>query len=543
MASVLLENGVQQGDTVIIFMPMIPEAVIAMLSCARIGAVHSVVFGGFASEELSIRLNNIKPKVILAASCGVEKSKIIPYMPLVNKAIDLSKDVHKIERCIVFQRPEYIEHGLHRERDVEWHHAIQNLSELTTDCTVVESTHPLYVLYTSGTTGDPKGIQRDHGGYAVALLYTMANIYGVQPGDVFWAASDVGWVVGHSYSVYGPLLSGCTTVIYEGKPVGTPDEKAFWRVIEKYRVNILSTAPTALRAIKREDSEGTSARGYDMTSLRGVYLAGERADHDSLEWAERAIGVPVRDHWWQTETGWPICSNLVALEGLLPKKHGSTYRPCPGYDVQVLQSTEERREKTEYTRAQPNQLGALVIRLPLPPGSMTTLFRDDERYVKSYLTEYPGYYSTGDEGMIDEDGYVFVMSRTDDVINVAGHRISSSRIEEVVASHPDVAEVAVVGLPDEFRGEVPFGLIVLNQNCTKAQDIIIDDVVEQVREQIGAFAVFKKAICVPCLPKTRSGKILRGTLRKIVNKQNYKMPATIEDPLVLYDIEKQINEI
>jgi len=528
-AGALVEAGVGKGDRVILYMPMVPEALIAMLACARIGAVHSVVFGGFAANELATRINDATPKVIVSASCGVEVSKVIPYKPLLDAAIMMA--VHKPDRCIILQRP-LDRAELIPERDIDWQDAMARAKPH--DCVPVQATDPLYILYTSGTTGQPKGIVRDHGGHAVALHWSMKNIYAMTPGEVYWAASDVGWVVGHSYIVYAPLLFGCTTVLYEGKPVGTPDAGAFWRVIAQHKVRALFTAPTAFRAIKREDPEGKLIKNYDLSHFRTLFLAGERSDPPTLEWAEQHLKVPVIDHWWQTETGWAICSNCMGIEAL-PVKHGSPTKPAPGWDVRIL--ADGCRE------AKRGDIGALVCKLPLPPGTLATLWNADERYVQSYLTAYPGYYQTGDAGYMDTDGYVYVMARTDDVINVAGHRLSTGAMEEVLAAHPDVAECAVIGVADELKGQVPLGFIVLKAGVNRDHAHICKEVVQMVRDRIGPVAAFRTATVVKRLPKTRSGKILRGTMQKIADGQDYKTPATIDDPAILPEIAEALGGV
>jgi propionyl-CoA synthetase len=528
-AGVLMAAGVGKGDRVILYMPMVPEAVIAMLACARIGAVHSVVFGGFAAAELATRINDATPKAIVSASCGVEVNRVIPYKPLLDAAITMA--IHKPERCIILQRPmERAE--LIPGRDIDWQEAMAQAKPQ--DCVPVQATDPLYILYTSGTTGQPKGIVRDHGGHAVALHWTMRNIYGMAPGEVYWAASDVGWVVGHSYIVYAPLLYGCTTVLYEGKPVGTPDAGAFWRVIAQHKVRALFTAPTAFRAIKREDPDGKLIRDYDLSQFRTLFLAGERSDPATLEWAEQHLKVPVIDHWWQTETGWAICANCVGIEQL-PVKHGSPTKPAPGWDVRVVDEN--------CGEAKRGDIGALVCKLPLPPGSLPTLWNADDRYVKSYLCAYPGYYQTGDAGYMDADGYVYVMARTDDVINVAGHRLSTGGMEEVLAGHPDVAECAVIGVADDLKGQVPIGFLVLKAGVARAHADICREVVQMVRDRIGPVAAFKTATVVKRLPKTRSGKILRGTMQKIADGQDYKTPATIDDPAILPEIAEALGGV
>jgi propionyl-CoA synthetase len=524
-AGALRQQGVATGDRVIIYMPMVPQAVIAMLACARIGAIHSVVFGGFAADELATRINDARPTAIVSASCGIEVNRIVPYKPMLDKAIDSAK--HKPERCIILQRPQ-LEAELTRGRDIEWFDALAHAEPV--DCVPVAATDPLYILYTSGTTGIPKGVVRDNGGHLVALEWTMKNVYGMQPGEAFWAASDLGWAVGHSYIVYGPLLHGNTTVLYEGKPVGTPDPGAFWRVISQHRVRALFTAPTAFRAIKREDHAGNYLRHYDLAEFRTLFLAGERCDPDTLAWAERQLGVPVIDHWWQTETGWPIGANCTGLE-LLPVKPGSCGKTVPGYDVRVLDD--------EGAEVADNQIGNIVIKLPLPPGCLPTLWNKDAEYVESYLASYPGYYKTADAGFKDEDGYLWIMSRTDDIINVAGHRLSTGALEEVLAAHTDVAECAVIGVADELKGEVPLGLVVLKLGVGRSQEEIVAELIQLVREKIGPVASFKVATVVNRLPKTRSGKIVRGTIKKMADGVEYRIPPTIEDATVIDEI--QIN--
>ena len=522
-AGALADQGVVKGDRVIIYMPMVAESAIAMLACARLGAVHSVVFGGFASNELAVRIDDAKPKVIVSASCGLEPGRVIAYKPLLDGAIDLAQ--FKPDHCIILQRPE-VSATLTPGRDVNWADAVA--AAKPHDCVPVAATDPLYILYTSGTTGEPKGVVRDNGGHMVALKWSMKAIYDMDPGDVFWAASDVGWVVGHSYIVYGPLLQGCTTLLYEGKPVGTPDAGAFWRVIAQHKVKALFTAPTAFRAIKREDPDAKLMSDYDLSHFEVLYLAGERTDPDTLHWAEDALGVPVIDHWWQTETGWPIASNCMGLHRF-PVKAGSPTKAVPGWDVRVLDETGHE--------VKPGDIGAIVCKLPLPPGTLPTLWNKDDLYKAKYLTEFPGFYATADAGMIDDDGYLYIMARTDDIINVAGHRLSTGGMEEVLSSHPDVAECAVIGVADDLKGELPVGFLVLKSGVDRADADIVAEVVKLVREKIGPVAAFKQATVVARLPKTRSGKILRGTMRKIADNQDFKMPATIDDPAILDEIE------
>ena len=521
-AGVLASRGVEKGDRVIVYMPMVPEALIAMLACARLGAVHSVVFGGFASNELAVRIDDAAPKAIVSASCGVEPSRIVDYKPLLDAAIDLAE--HKPDSCIILQRPMQAAELL-PGRDLDWAEAMMDAEAVP--CVPVAANDPLYILYTSGTTGQPKGVVRDTGGSIVALKWSMKNIYDTDPGDVYWAASDVGWVVGHSYIVYGPLFNGSTTVIYEGKPVGTPDPGAFWRVISEYQVKVMFTAPTAFRAIKKEDPEGKYLQQYDLSCLQSLFLAGERCDPNTLAWAQDKLGVPVIDHWWQTETGWPICSNCLGIE-LLPIVPGSPARPVPGYDVQVLDETGEP--------VPAGNIGALVVKEPLPPGTFTTLWNAEDRFVSAYFSRYPGYYETGDAGYIDENGYIFVMARTDDVINVAGHRLSTGAMEEVLAEHPDVAECAVVGVADTMKGQLPLGLLVLNAGVDRPVEEVVTESIAHMREKIGPVAAFKLCAVVDRLPKTRSGKILRGTMRSIADGESWKMPATIDDPVILDEI-------
>jgi len=521
-AGALADQGVETGDRVLIYMPMIPEAVIAMLACARLGAIHSVVFGGFAANELATRIDDAKPTAMVAGSCGIEPGRLVEYKPLLDEAIELA--THKPVRCLIYQRPQ-CEASLIEGRDVDW--AAAMAAAAPHDCVPVAATDPLYILYTSGTTGIPKGVVRDNGGHMVALSYSMPAIYDVEPGDVYWAASDVGWVVGHSYIVYAPLLHGCTTILYEGKPVGTPDAGAFWRVIAEHKVKVLFTAPTAFRAIRRDDPKAELLAKYDMSGFKALFLAGERLDPDTLDWAQTHLKVPVIDHWWQTETGWPICSDCAGLD-LMPVKPGSATMPVPGYDLQVLDETGHEVER--------GKIGALAIKLPMPPSCLPTLWQNDDGFVSSYLSEYPGYYQSGDAGYIDEDGYVFVMTRTDDIINVAGHRLSTGGIEEVLAGHPDVAECAVIGVRDQLKGELPLGLLVLQAGVNRPPEEIVAEVVQMVRDTIGPVAAFKIAVVVDRLPKTRSGKILRGTMKKIADGEEYRMPATIDDPAILDEI-------
>ena len=528
-AGALASYGVTKGERVIIYMPMVPEAVIAMLACARLGAIHSVVFGGFAANELAGRIDDCQPRVIVSASCGIEVNRVIPYKPLLDGAIELA--LHKPAASIILQRP-MAACALVPGRDVDWNEAVAAAEPH--GCVPVAATDPLYILYTSGTTGEPKGVVRDNGGHAVALKWSMKNIYGVDPGEVYWAASDVGWVVGHSYIVYAPLLNGNTTVLYEGKPVGTPDAGAFWRVISQHKVGVLFTAPTAFRAIKREDPEGALIANYDLSRFKALFLAGERLDPDTLQWAEKSLGVCVIDHWWQTETGWSICANCVGIEPL-PIKQGSPTKPVPGMDVRVVDDANQEVKRGD--------IGALVIKVPLPPGTFPTLWNADERFVDSYLTEFPGYYKTADAGFIDEDGYVFVMSRTDDIINVAGHRLSTGAMEEVLDAHPDVAECAVIGVADPLKGQLPLGFLVLSAGVARDHAEIVAEVVQMVRERIGPVAAFKTATVVQRLPKTRSGKILRGTMQKIADGEAYKVPATIDDPAIMTEIAEALGEI
>jgi propionyl-CoA synthetase len=522
-AGALRGLGVGLGDRVVIYMPMVPEAIVAMLASARLGAVHSVVFGGFAAAELAGRIDDAQPKVVVSASCGIEANRIIAYKPLLDGAIELAG--HKPEACVIVQRPQK-RAALVADRDHDWD-AIMATAE-PADCVPVAATDPLYILYTSGTTGTPKGVVHDNGGHMVALTWSMRNVYDVEPGDVYWAASDVGWVVGHSYIVYGPLLHGCTTILYEGKPVGTPDAGAFWRVISEHGVKVLFTAPTAFRAIKREDPDAEHMQRYDLSRFKTLFLAGERTDPDTLAWAERNLGKPVIDHWWQTETAWPIAANCMGLHPL-PVKPGSPTKPVPGWDVHVVDADNKE--------VPPGTIGAIVIKLPLPPGALPTLWNADDRFVESYLAEFPGYYKTADAGYIDDDGYVYVMSRTDDIINVAGHRLSTGAIEEILADHADVAECAVIGVADGIKGQVPVGFLVLKAGAGRPHEDVVAEVVRMVRERIGPVAAFRQAAVVRGLPKTRSGKILRGTMQKIADVEDHKVPATIDDPAVLDEVE------
>nr|MBS0021390.1 propionyl-CoA synthetase [Gammaproteobacteria bacterium] len=529
LGGALTAQGVEKGDRVIIYMPMVPEAVMAMLACARIGAIHSVVFGGFAANELATRIDDAKPRAVLSASCGIEGTRIIEYKPLLDAAIDMAS--HKPEKCLILQRPQ-AEAMLVARRDVDWLEAVA--AAPPAECVPLAATDPLYILYTSGTTGQPKGVVRDHGGHAVALKWTMKNIYNVDAGDVYWAASDVGWVVGHSYIVYAPLLKGCTTMVYEGKPVGTPDAGAFWRVIAQHGVQTLFTAPTAFRAIKREDPTGSYLAKYDLSRFKTLFLAGERCDSDTLNWAQQRLKVPVIDHWWQTETAWAIAANCLGIE-YLPVKPGSPTKPAPGYDVRILDGMGNMQPAGE--------MGDITVKLPLPPGTLVTLWNNDERFKSSYLDAYPGYYLTGDAGYLDEDGYVWIMSRIDDVINVAGHRLSTGAMEEVLASHPDVAECAVVGAADAMKGQIPVGFVVLKAGVERPRAEIINELIQFVREKIGPVAAFKQATIVNRLPKTRSGKILRGTMQKIADGVAYKAPATIDDPAILDEITESLHEL
>ncbi len=522
LAGAMAAAGLGKGDRVIVYMPMIPEAVMAMLAAARLGAVHSVVFGGFAASELATRIDDAKPKLIVSAACGIEVNRVIPYKPLLDAAIDLSS--HKPDHCLILARPQ-ADAVLQPGRDLDWSEACASADPAA--CVPVAATDPLYILYTSGTTGQPKGIVRDNGGHAVALHWTMKNIYNVEPGEVYWAASDVGWVVGHSYICYAPLLYGCTTVVYEGKPVGTPDAGAFWRVIRDHGVSTLFTAPTAFRAIRQQDPEGSLIGDYDLSQFRALFLAGERCDPDTLFWAQEKLNVPVIDHWWQTETGWSIAANCLGIEEL-PVTAGSPTCAVPGWDVKVVSPDQEVMAAGE--------IGAICCKLPLPPGTLPTLWNAEGRFRDSYLTNFPGYYETGDAGYIDEKGYIYVMARTDDIINVAGHRLSTGAMEEVLASHPDVAECAVIGVADKLKGQLPVGFLVVNAGVDREVAEIEKEAVKLVREKIGPVAAFKLATVVKRLPKTRSGKILRATMRKIADSEDYKVPATIDDPVILDEI-------
>lgn len=530
VAAALLRLGIGKGDRVILYMPMIPQAVFAMLACSRIGAVHSVVFGGFAAHELATRIDDCEAKLVITASCGLEPGRTVAYKPLLDHAIELAR--HKPAHCLVYQRDQ-LHAALHADRDVDFETAVQaeRAAGTVIDCTPVLATDPLYILYTSGTTGQPKGVIRDNGGHMVALQWTMKNLYGVEPGEVFWAASDIGWVVGHSYIVYGPLLSGNTTVLFEGKPVGTPDAGTFWRVVEEHGVKALFTAPTAFRAIRRDDPDGDFIRKYDLSVFRTLFLAGERADAETIKWAERMLGVPVIDHWWQTETGWPMACNPVGL-GQLPVKYGSPSVTVPGYKIEVLDD--------EGHALPAGALGNVVVKMPLPPGCLLSFWNADERFRASCLAEFPGYYKTADAGYIDEDGYLFIMARTDDIINCAGHRLSTGAMEEVCAMHPDVAECAVIGIADELKGQIPCGFLVLKNRVTRDASLIKKEIVDLVRNEIGPVAAFKTVMIVERLPKTRSGKILRGTMQKIADGMPWKMPATIDDPAILDEITEHL---
>ena len=529
LAGALRAKGIEKGDRVIIYMPMVPEAIEAMLACARIGAIHSVVFGGFAANELAVRIDDCKPKAIIAASCGIETTRVVHYKPLLDGAIELA--AHKPDFCVIFQREQEVAR-LEEGRDVDWHGFQYGVEPA--ECVPVEGSHPAYILYTSGTTGAPKGVIRATAGHLVALNWTMKNVYDVDPGDVFWAASDVGWVVGHSYICYGPLIHGNTTIVFEGKPVGTPDPGTFWRVISDYKVKSFFTAPTAIRAVKKEDPKGEYVGKYDLSSLKALFLAGERADPDTIVWAQRILNVPVIDHWWQTETGFAIAANPMGLEKL-PVKIGSPSVAMPGYDVQILDEAGHPMK--------PGQLGAIAIKLPLPPGTLPNLWNAEDRFLKSYLTTFPGYYETGDAGMVDEDGYLYIMARTDDVINVAGHRLSTGAMEEVLASHPDVAECAVIGVSDDLKGQSPLGFLILSKGVNRPHEEICAECVKLVRDRIGPVAAFKLAVVVDRLPKTRSGKILRATMVKIADNQEFKLPATIDDPVILDEIRAALQTI
>lgn len=526
---VLKALGVEKGDRVVVYMPMVPETLIAMLACARIGAIHSVVFGGFASRELAVRIDDAAPKVVVSASCGIEVSKVVPYKPLLDEAIEIAKN--KPAHCVVLQR-EQQPGKLISGRDVDWHESMEKAEPVA--CLPVEATHPLYILYTSGTTGMPKGVVRDHGGYAVALKWSMGAVYGVQPGEAFWAASDFGWVVGHSYIVYAPLLQGCATVVHEGKPVGTPDPGEFWRVISENKISVMFTAPTAFRAIKKEDPDGEYKRRYDLDCLRYLFLAGERLDPDTYHWAGNLLKIPVIDHWWQTETGWPVAANCMGLEAL-PFKPGSPTKAVPGYVVEIFDD--------EGTPAAPGQDGAVVVRLPLPPGTLQTLWHNDDRYRDTYLSRYPGYYLTGDGGFIDEDGYLFIMGRIDDVIIVAGHNLSTGSMEEALANHPDVSECAVFGVKDSFKTQLPVGLVVLKAGTERDADELRKELIAAVRAEVGPVASFRCVTVVKRLPKTRSGKVLRGTMRKIADAEPFQVPPTIDDPAILEEIKVALRDL
>jgi propionyl-CoA synthetase len=529
LAGALRRLGVGKGDRVLVYMPNIPEAVMAMLACARIGAVHSVVFGGFAANELATRIDDARPKLVLAASCGIEVKRVVDYKPLLDRAIELA--AFQPEKCLILQRPQRRAELL-PGRDLDWEEAVAGAP--LADCEAVAATDPLYILYTSGTTGVPKGVVRDNGGHLVALKWSMKNVYDVDPGDVYWAASDVGWVVGHSYIVYAPLFHGCTSVLYEGKPVATPDAGAFWRVISEYAVRILFTAPTAFRAIRREDPDAELVKKWDLSRLQALFLAGERADPDTVEWAERALKLPVVDHWWQTESGWPMAANCLGL-GRVPVKRGSPSLPVPGFELRVLDHAGKRVPEGE--------MGSIAVKLPLPPGCLATLWENDRGYLDSYLSRFDGYYDTADAGYLDEDGYVWIMSRTDDIINVAGHRLSTGGMEEVLASHPDVAECAVIGVADAIKGQVPVGLVVLKSGASRSESDLGTELVELVRERLGPVAAFRKACVIERLPKTRSGKVLRDTMRKIADSLEYRIPATIDDPVILDEIEVALKRL
>ncbi|MEO3792289.1 propionyl-CoA synthetase [Nonomuraea sp. B10E15] len=525
-AGMLRDLGVRAGDTVVVYMPMVPEAVVAMLACARLGAVHSVVFGGFAARELAMRIDHARPKVVLSASCGIEPARVVAYKPLLDAALEQA--AHRPDHCVILQRPQSVAE-LAQGRDLDWERAVREAEPA--GCVSVAATDPLYILYTSGTTGSPKGVVRDNGGHAVALHWSMANVFGAAPGEVYWAASDVGWVVGHSYIVYAPLLAGCTTVLYEGKPVGTPDPGAFWRVVATHGVRTLFTAPTAIRAIKKEDPSGNFAKKWDLSGLRYLFLAGERLDPDTYHWASDLLGIPVIDHWWQTETGWPVTANCAGIERL-PIKPGSPTKPVPGWDVHILDA--------DGNDCPPGVDGAVTVKLPLPPGALPTLYRDDARFARSYLERYPGHYLSGDGGHLDADGYLYVMGRIDDVINVAGHRLSTGSMEEVIAAHPDVAECAVIGVADELKGQLPMGFVVLKAGAERDPAEVEREVAALVRERVGPVAAFRRALVVARLPKTRSGKILRATMRDIADGRPYTTPSTIEDPAALPEIARAL---
>ncbi|GAA0683019.1 propionyl-CoA synthetase [Marinobacterium maritimum] len=529
-AGTLRNLGVEKGDTVVIYMPMIPEAAVAMLACARLGAVHSVVFGGFAPNELAIRIDDAKPKVILTASCGIEFDKKIAYKPLVDKAVELAS--HTPPHTLVCQRP-MLKAEMDPSRDLDWYQAQEGVEPA--DCVPVKGSDPLYILYTSGTTGQPKGIVRDNGGYAVALRYALNNVYGMEAGDVWWGASDIGWVVGHSFIVYGPLMGGCSAIFYEGKPIKTPDAGAFWRIIEEYKVNSMFCAPTAFRAVRKEDAEGALAKNYDLSSLRWIFVAGEKLDSSTYHWLHDLLQVPVVDHWWQTETGWPVTAPMMGWDNPSEPRLGSTNKPIPGYDIQVLDGDGEPVAAGE--------AGNICIKLPLPPGVAWSIWNNNDRFVSSYLTAFPGFYHTGDGGFKDEDNYVYITGRTDDVINVSGHRLSTGEMEEVVSAHAAVAECAVIGIVDSLKGQVPVGLIVLKAGVEIEEAQLEQELVAMVRDQVGALACFRRAVVVQRLPKTRSGKILRAILRKIAASEEYKMPSTIDDESILPEIEEKIREV
>jgi propionyl-CoA synthetase len=528
-AGVLLAHGVKHGDRVLIYMPMVPEAAVTMLACARIGAVHSVVFGGFAPPELAKRIDDAKPVMVVSASCGLEPGRIVEYKPLLEQALELA--THQVSRCVILQRPQ-CQAAMVAGRDLDWNESMARAKPA--ECASIAATDPLYILYTSGTTGKPKGVVRDHGGHAVALKYSMKAVYDVDPGEVFWAASDIGWAVGHSYIVYGPLLHGCTTILYEGKPVGTPDAGVFWRVISQHGVKVLFTAPTAFRAIKKEDPRGELIGQYDLSRFKTLFLAGERCDPDTILWAQKLLKVPVIDHWWQTETGWPASANCRGIEPL-PIKPGSSTVPVPGYDIRVLDN--------DGKSVAAGDTGNIVIRLPLPPGTLSTMWNNEQGYREHYLTRYPGYYITGDAGFFDDDGYLWIMSRIDDVIKVAGHLLSTGAMEEVLAGHPDVAECAVIGVADAIKGQMPLGLVVLKAGVSRPHADIVKELVQRVRRDIGAVAVFKQAAVIARLPKTRSGKVLRSTMRAIADTRPYTVPATIDDPKILDEIAESLRNL